>query len=197
MAKRKKTHKARRRSVGGMSLNPKSTVVKLVSVAAGYFLADTINGQIDKVIVPAPVTATSTGFSLDKNTLVMAGQVGIGSYLLLKKGKASLLTVIPGGLLAGAGLKRALKKFGIVSGYQSVPIIGRRHRMAGYQSVPVIGGMPGQLSGTPLQLQGFRVNGYRPTGSKGVGVMGSMYSGRGVNGSGSGITNTGGGGCMS
>ena len=90
----------------------------------------------------------------------------------------------------GAGIRRALSVMGIMSGYQAVPVIGR-HRMAGYQNTPVLGGVPPQLSGRPAQLQGFRVNGYRPTGS---GVMGGI--GAIAEGAGSGITNSGGGGYM-
>jgi len=135
------------------------------SLAAGYFLGNTINDAIDKML-PAPAAGTTS--SLPK--FVMAGEIGLGGLLLLKKRK-SLITTGLGGILAGAGIHRALKSAGIVSGYQSVPVIGRR--MAGYQSVPVIGRVPAQLSGMPSQLQGFRVNGYRPVGS-GSNVMGSV-----------------------
>jgi hypothetical protein len=111
---------------------------------------------------------------------VMGVEIGLGGLLLLSKKKSMPMT-IAGGILAGAGLKLALKKTGIISGYQSVPVIGaNRHRMAGYQSVPVLGntGMPPQLAGKlPGQLQGFRVNGY---GSQGSGVMNGAGQGSGL-----------------
>lgn len=192
MAKRKKhTGRRRRRSVGAMSLNPKSPLMMIAAVAGGYFLADTINPMIDK-FYPNAATAPATGFSLsDPNTIKMAGELGLGGYLLLSKGKASLLKTGAGGILAGAGLKRALVKMGVVTGYQSVPVIGRR--MGGYQAVPVIGSRtPAQLSGGPAQLQGgFRVNGYQPTGSGVMGKVSGLYEGHGVNGCGSGIANNG------
>ncbi len=147
-----KIHKAKKhhRRVGRASLNPKSPLVMLGATAVGYLLADTINGQIDKILPAPPAGGTSS------------------------------LPTIAGGVLAGAGLKRALKKFGVITGYQAVPVIGKR--MAGYQAVPVIGRVPSQLSGTPSQLEGFRVNGYTPTGS-GSKVMGSVdcNSGSGIN----------------
>lgn len=175
MAKGKK-HKAkkhhRRRRIGAMALNPSQPVVKLAAVALGYFLAaDPINTALDKVI-PAEIT-TATDF---KKYIPGAAETGIGALLLMSKKKPSLIKTAAGGLLAGAGLKRLLKASGVITGYQATPVIGRmgRHRMAGYQSVPVVGvTTPPQLSGTPPQLQGYRVNGYIPHGS-GVGVMGSI-----------------------
>ena len=130
------------------------------------------------------------------------GLVGIGGLLLMRK-KSQPALKYAGGVLLGAGLKRALKVLGVVSGYQSVPVIGRSHRMAGYQSVPVIGRTitPPQLAGyTPPQLAGYipagsGVSGYRPAGS-GVGVMGRIGNIEGAN-SGSGINNTSGGSYMS
>lgn len=165
MAKRKHHSKRHHRRVGASMLSPRSPLVMIGALAAGYFLGDTINGAIDKAI-PAPAAGTTSMMP----KIVMAGEIGIGGLLLLKKRK-SLITTGFGGVLAGAGIRRALKTMGIVSGYQNVPVIGRR--MAGYQNVPVIGGMPAQLSGTPAQLQGFRVNGYKPVGS-GSNVMGSV-----------------------
>jgi hypothetical protein len=88
-------------------------------------------------------------------------------------------------LLAGAGVKRALKVLGVMSGYQSVPVIGR-YKMAGYQSVPAIGKTPAQLAGkTPPQLSGYRpagsgVGGYVPAGSGVLGGMGNCDTGSGI-----------------
>jgi hypothetical protein len=189
-----------------MSLNPKSTLVRAASIAAGYFLGDQINSMIDSVtpagIFPVPVatnppTAPATGFAalgFNQDTIIGAAEAGLGAMLLLSKGKASIIKTGAGGILAGAGLHRLLKKTGIVTGYQSVPVIGSR-RMAGYQSVPVIGKIPGQLKGVPSQLEGFRVNGYGSQGSGVMGRVGGLYDGRGVagadSGSGSGITYSG------
>lgn len=168
MAKRKHHKKRHHRRVGASMLNPRSPIFMIGSLAAGYFLGNTINDAIDKMV---PAT-TTTILGMKPTTVIMGGEIGIGGLLLLKK-KKSLITTGVGGVLAGAGIHRALKAAGIVTGYQSVPVIGRR--MAGYQSVPVIGRVPAQLSGMPAQLQGFRVNGYRPVGS-GSNVMGSVGS---------------------
>lgn len=169
MAKRKKHHQRRRsRRVGAVSLGgKKSTGLKLLAVAGGYLLGDTINDAVDKIL---PKKKNADGTETPNQTLGIGAEVGLGGLLLLRK-KQSMITTIGGGVLVGAGLKRALKTMGVIKGYQSVPVIGR-HRMSGYQSVPVIGaGMPPQLSGrTPAQLQGFRVNGYTSQGS-GMGVL--------------------------
>jgi hypothetical protein len=209
----KKETKRRHHRVGAMSLNPKSTLVRVASIAAGYFLGDAINSAIDSVvpasIFPAPVattppTAPATGFAalgFNQDTVLGVAEGGLGAMLLMSKGKASIIKTGAGGILAGAGLHRLLKKTGTVSGYQSVPVIGR-HRMGGYQAVPVIGKIPAQLNGTPSQLEGFRVNGYKPTGSGSnvMGKIGGLYEGRGVagtdSGSGSGITSDAGSNCM-
>lgn len=182
MAKKKHHKKRHHRSVG--ALNPRSPLVMLGSLAVGYFLAaDSLNAAIDKFnITPAP-GAGGPATTKIPGTIVLTGEAGVGALLLLSKkktGTMGLVKTVAGGILAGAGLKRALKTFGIISGYQSVPVIGRR--MAGYQAVPVIGATrPAQLAGSPAQLQGgFRVNGpnngYIPTGS-GAKVMGGFDSG--------------------
>lgn len=192
MAKKKHSvarhHKKRRMGAKSM-LNPNGPVVKIAATAAGYLMADAINAQIDKIVpasmLPAPSTTTTTApTSGAMNYLVPAVQAGAGA-LLLFKGRSSLVKSAVGGLLLGSGLKRGLKTAGVISGYQSVPVIGRR-RMHGYQSVPVIGGTPGQLQGAPDQLQGYTnrgagVNGYTNQGS---GVMGALYmdsTGSGIN----------------
>lgn len=172
-----KKRKGAKRRVGAASLNPGSPIVKLAAIAAGYFLtADPVNTAIDKANTKA-ATATEPAGTRVGETVVMGGELGLGALLLLSKSKnktTGLIKTAAGGVLAGAGLKRALKKFGVIKGYQSVPVIGSR-RMAGYQSVPVIGGVPGQLQGVPPQLNGYRsagsgVNGYT---SQGSGVLGS------------------------
>lgn len=182
MAKKRKGSKRRRR-VGALSLNKKGTGMKLLALGAGYLLADMVNTQIDKVL-PGNRDATTNIKTIDPSmiTLASVGQIGLGGLLLMSK-KESMLKTLAGGVLAGSGLKRALKTMGVIKGYQSVPVIGKpRPRMSGYQSVPVIGNtvVPPQLSGkTPAQLQGYRVNGYTSAGS---GVMG------GYDAQGSGIT---------
>jgi len=201
MSKRRKTKKGgrRRRRVGAFGMGGKDTALKIAAIAGGFLLGKTISAQIDKVnvkTVPATATTPATTSTVIPKSVVTIGELGIGGLLLLRKGGSGtmgMVSKVAGGVLAGVGLRNALGQMGIMSGYQSVPVIGR-HRMAGYQSVPVIGAnkMPPQLSGkTPAQLQGFRVNGYTPTGSS-VGVMGSIGSAE----NGSGITTSCGSGYM-
>jgi hypothetical protein len=192
MPKRKKAKKGgRRRRVGAFGIGKQDTGLKILALAGGFFLGKTINAKLDSIntkTVPATATTAATTTTVVPADLLSIGEIGIGGLLLLRKGgtgTAGKVAKIAGGVLAGAGIRRVFGTLGFMSGYQGVPVIGR-HRMAGFQSVPVIGAnkMPVQLSGkTPAQLQGFRVNGYTPTGS-GVGVMGSIG---GVEG-GSGIT---------
>jgi hypothetical protein len=175
MAHRK--HRKRGR-VRGPKLNASHPLLKVGALVGGYLLGDTINAQIDKMM-PAPAAAattttttpvTTSSFSLT-SALPMVAELGLGGYLLLKK--RGMLPTVVGGLLAGAGIRRALKSTGMIKGYQAVPVIAGKHRMAGYQSVPVIAGIPSQLQGIPGQLEGvngYRVNGYTPAGS-GVKVM--------------------------
>lgn len=169
----KKAHSGKRRG----SSKKTDLLIKLAAVGVGYMAADKINEQVDKIV---PKTKDANGVEKPNDTVAMAGELGIGGLLLIKKfnigGKVgSMVLQGAGGILAGAGLKRALKKLGVISGYQNTPVVGsRRHRMAGYQSTPVVagmGGVPSALSGTPAALRG-----YRPTGS-GVGGYNSQGSG--------------------
>jgi len=192
MARRRKRTQKRRRSrrVGAFGGRKTDMVVKLASVVGGFLLGNVINTAVDKMLpkttdtVPVPTKGAQTA--------AMVGELGLGGALLLMKAGGTIGKVT-GGVLAGAGLKRALSVLGIMSGYQSVPVIGR-HRMAGYQQTPTLGAIPAQLAGrTPPQLSG-----YRPAGSgvgaytsQGSGVMGSIGSCEG--GSGSGINHTGSG----
>jgi len=202
---RRKKHQKRRRSrrVGALGIGKGDTGIKLLAVAGGFFLGDTINMQIDKMLPKEPVPAGSAGTATiptkTAQTAAMAGEIGLGGLLLLRK-RSPMMLKVAGGVLAGAGIKRALKVMGVVTGiggYQNVPVIGA-HRMAGYQNVPVIGAnqIPAQLAGvrTPPQLSGYRpagsgVGGYL---SQGTGVMGSI----GSCDNGSGITSTGSSGYM-
>lgn len=187
MPKRKKHHKkmGAARSAKGAGM-----LIKLASVAVGYLAADKINDKLDKSFTPTPKLDANGQPIADTMTpnVILAGELGLGGLLMLKKmpvknRMAKTAITVAGGVLVGAGLKRAMKKLGVIHGYQSVPVIGR-HRMAGYQSVPVIGGVPNQLSGVPNQLtggyipSGSSMNGYK---SQGSGVMGSMDpSGSGI-----------------
>ncbi len=183
----KKSKKHRRRRVGAMGFGgKKDTGLKLLSLAGGFVMAGTINGMIDNAFQKKDAAGLVTSPAWLTGPLPAIGEIGIGGLLLMKKtagGTIGTILKVGGGVLAGAGLRRALTSMGVLTGYQSVPVIGR-HRMTGYQSTPVIGKtMPPQLSGTPAQLQGYRVNGYVSSGS---GVMGSCDNGSGVTSSGSG-----------
>lgn len=167
--RRRKSHRtSRRRRIGAMKFDANNPLVKYGSIAAGFFFADKINPLIDKV----------TG-TLDPK-IVGAAQAGLGSYyIFMHKGKKSLPITLVAGVVAGSGIKRAMTAFGIgrlLAGYGSVPVIGRT--MAGYKNVPVIGA-------------GTAGNGYIAAFNvpKPMNVMGN-------NGSGSGITNSGGGSMM-
>lgn len=143
-SKRRKPGKrktSRRRSVGALALNPSSQLVQLGSVAIGYLMATSINGAIDKV-VPTNVDAK----------LVAAGQVGLGAALVMSK-KKSLVKTVAGGVMAGAGLKRALTAFGI-GGFRNVPAVGN------FRNVPAIGArrMSGYTTSAATNLAGYNTS---------------------------------------
>jgi hypothetical protein len=151
-----------------MKLNADSPIVQLGSAAVGFILGDKINVMVDKV------TGTMDG------KLVGGIEAGLGAALVFMKltpGKKSLLQVVPGGLLAGAGIKKLLQEFGVINGiggYGAVPVIGKRivnGALNGYGSVPVVAGY------TPNQaLNG--IGGYQvpPNPYKSSNVMGSLGS---------------------
>lgn len=168
MAKKKRA----RRRVGARSLNAGSPMVKLLAVGAGYLLAaDPINSMLDGVlskVFKKPATTDASGTTpagmTETGSYVAIGAEGFAAYMLLKK--KTMLPVVAGGLLAGAGLKRALKKFGVISGYrvngyQNVPVIGS------YQNVPVIGN----------GIAGYNVNGRRASAVMGNAVGSGSTSG--------------------
>lgn len=133
MAKRRKAKRTtrRRRRVGAMALNVNNPIVKFGPVLCGFLLSTQINGLVDKV-----------AGTMDPK-LVGAVQGGLGSALVFMKlgRKKTMIEVIGGGLLLGAGIKRLATSFGImngIGGYGKVPVIGNR-RMNGYGKVPVIG----------------------------------------------------------
>lgn len=128
--KSKKTATRRRRRIGAVALNASSPLVQYGSIAAGFLLGDKINTAIDGVV----------GTNIDTK-IIAGGQVGIGYMLALRKGaKKNLITTVGGGIMLGAGAKRALTAFGLgrVNGYQMVPAVG------GYQNVPAVGSSVGR-----------------------------------------------------
>lgn len=185
-SKKKNPTRRRRRSVGAMALNAKSPLVMYGSMALGYLMSSTIEGFI-------PDTFMSTNTSRDK--IIGAGTAGIGAALMLAKlGKKpkSVVEVAAGGVLIGAGAKKLLQAFGVISGiggYQSVPVIGNKIRkgMSGYQNVPVIG-MNGSavgytpnrvaLNGVPSMNSGYTT---RSTGNQIMGCVGDEAGASGYN----------------
>lgn len=173
MAKKKsksRKHTTRRRRVGAtaMKLNPSSPLVMIGSAAIGYFMGDKINAALSNV------TGTMDG------KLVGGIEAGIGAALVFNVfgGKKSLLPVVAGGVIGGAGVKKLLQEFGVINGiggYGAVPVIGRRMMkgaLNGYGQVPVVAGY------TPNQsLNG--VGGYQVPPVPKMNVMGST-SGSGL-----------------
>lgn len=175
-SKSKKKTTKRRHKVGALSFNANSPLVKYGSLALGFVLANKINPKIDEL----------TKGKVDDKVLAGAS-VGLGGYyLFLHKGKKNLPLAIAAGVVAGAGVKRGMDslKVGGVGGYGQVPVLGSRRRVGGYQSVPVLGNTSS-------------MNGYGPEGSIGAYMVNPKPQNvmAGVDG-GSGITNSGGGGCM-
>lgn len=151
--KRKSGRTTRRRRVGAINAN--NPLVKYGSVAAGYFLSDKINEQLEKV----------TGDKVDGKILA-AAEAGLGLMLMLNKKMAKKPIVkILGGVLAGAGVKKALTEFGVINGFQDVPVL------AGYKSVPVLNG----YTTAPVAINGFTVP--RPVHQSVMGGIGEDGSG--------------------
>lgn len=187
MAKNKKGAKRSKRMGRSSMMNPSSPVLKIAAVAAGYFLGEKIIAPLEKLIplknTPASGTTPATVAPIIPEKVIHGAEAGLGA-LLLMKGKSTMVKTIAGGLLAGRGLKGLMTDFNIMTGFQSVPVLGKAVR--GYQITPVLGAVPASLQGTTNN--GYRVNGlppqlsgYVPNGS-GVGVMGSLYTnGSGIN----------------
>jgi len=135
MAKRRKQFKTRRRRIGALALSANSPIVKFGAVAVGYLMSDQINAQIDKV----------TGGKVD-DKIVAGAQLVAGLFLFTGKGKKSVLKTVAGGILTGAGTKKALQSFGILSGFADVPVISGYEvpqpvpSLNGITDVPVISG---------------------------------------------------------
>lgn len=123
--KKKKTSSRRRRMSGlGMSLSATSPIVKWGSIGLGFLFGDKINDQIDKVIDPGKIDQKIEGL----------GQFGLGTaYIFIMKGKKNVILTAVSGIVAGAGVKRSMKAFGM-GGYQNVPSVN------GYQNVPSVNG---------------------------------------------------------
>lgn len=136
--KTKKTH--RRRRIGAMAMKPTSPMVRIATIAIGFFFGDKLNTML----------ASMTGGKID-GKIVAAGELGIGAMLMLQKKNPSMFKTVLGGVFLGAGLKAGLKEFGImngIAGYGAVPVLGAKS-MRGYGAVPVLGGYKteGSLNG--------------------------------------------------
>lgn len=161
MAKRrsKKRSSGRRRRVGA-ALNPNNPLVKFGSIALGYFLGDKINQPIEKMV----------GTKLD-GKIVAGAEVGIG-FMLAFRGKKTMVKSLAGGVLIGAGAKKAMAEFGIggIGPYGRVPVLA-----GAYGNVPVLAGSRNMGSYTPNNS----LNGYTPNMSLNgkQRVMGAVASG--------------------
>lgn len=153
--KRKRSHHKRGGRVGAMSLNPKNPLLLIGSVGLGFLAADKVNAEIDKHMPVKSVAATATTAAgtapVVNSTIVGGGMAGIGALLALK-GRKTLPKTVAGGFMIGVGIKRVLQDQGVLSGFQSVPVIGRR--MGGYQSIPVVGKI-GKIGKVPSILNGY------------------------------------------
>lgn len=149
--KKKKSHRRKHHRMGGMKLSASNPLVKWGSVVLGFLAGKPINTAVDG-LMPA-------NFKTNKNydKFAAVGEGGLGAALVFKFGKRSVITTVAGGVLLGAGLKRALDAFniniGLLNGYGEVPVL------AGYGKVPVIGK---RVTGyTPNQV----LSGYSPNGT--------------------------------
>ncbi len=127
MAKKKSSKRkpVRRRRIGSMAMNASSPLVTYGSIAAGFVLGTKIDTMLTKV-VPAGVDPK----------IVAGAEIGIGALLVYSKGKKTMLKTVTGGILLGAGVKKAITAFGVagVAGYNMVPAV------AGYNKVPAVSG---------------------------------------------------------
>lgn len=164
--KKRSTHH-RRRMGAGAKLNADSPMLMIASAAGGWLLAPTINPALDKVL----------GTMDEKIKGGIEGGVG-AALLFMKLGKKkTVVQSVAGGVLAGAGLKRLLQAFGVINGFQSVPVIAGR-MLQGFGEVPVIGNA-GYAVPQPLpsaQRVNGVFNGYQVPPVPKSSVMGSMNS---------------------
>jgi hypothetical protein len=175
--KRKVVSHRRRRRVGALALNASSPMVTYGSIILGFLAGGAINPLINSLIPATMKTQVNTG------KMVAGGQVGIGALLVFSKGKKSLVKTLAGGLMLGAGLKRASIVFkpgttDTLGGYGRVPVVGAyetqgqlgyggRRKVAGYGDVPVVGSYT-----TPGALNGARVMGSMRSDGNGSTLMG-------------------------
>lgn len=126
MAKRKSKKAKGRRRVGAAKLNANNPIVKLGSIALGFFLSEKINAPIVKAV----------GTKLD-GKIIGAAEAGVGAWLVFGKGKKTMVKAVAGGVLLGAGVKKAMTEFGIGSfgPYGRVPVVA-----GAYGRVPVLAG---------------------------------------------------------
>lgn len=146
--KRKRSHRKSKR-VGAATLNPGNPIVMLAAVGVGYYFSDKLfvplRNMLPMKTTAATTTAPATIAPIVSGTVLGAGMTGVGALLMLK-GKKTMVKTVAGGVLAGVGLKGILKDQGVVTGFQSVPAIGRRG-VNGFQSVPAVGAVPNALQG--------------------------------------------------
>ena len=145
--KKKKAHKHHR--VGALSFHPNSPLVKWGSVLLGFLAAKPINTAIDG-IVPSSLTTNK-----NYQKIAGVGQAGLGTLLVFKKGKKSLITSLLGGVALGSGAKRALDAFtgSTTGGYGNVEVLN------GYGRVQVLNGRKTLRGYTPnSSLNGYTTN---------------------------------------
>lgn len=147
--RRRQRHHARRRSkVGLTTMSPANPLIVLGSLALGYLSGDTISGKLDTYIPTTTTPATATTPAVVKNvvsdTVLGASEMGAAALLYLK-GPKKVWSHVVAGFTAGVGLRLVLKDQGVVTGFQSLPVIGNILR--GFQSLPVVGKIPSALKG--------------------------------------------------
>lgn len=150
MAKKRKAKKTshRRRRVSGVALSAKSPLVTFGSIVAGYLVGDKINDALANV-VPASV-----------DPKIVAAAEAVAGFLIKKKMKGVAGQAI-GGILIGAGAKKALKEFGVISG---LPTVGGYRDLRTVNGLPSpvrrVAGLPGAGQSPSMQVIGAISGGY-------------------------------------
>lgn len=146
------------RRMGALDFKPGNPLVQIAAVGIGYFLAaDPVNTEIDKLLTKTAADGTKTPPTASTKKMVGGATAGAGAALVLM-GKKTMVKTLAGGALAGVGLKRLLKEFNVISGFQDVPVLGRRN-MAGFQDVPVLGKLGDGIGAYAVNGEG--INGSR------------------------------------
>lgn len=180
-SKAKKT--VRRRKVGATALNASNPLVMFGPMVGGFLLGDKINTAIDNALPDDKVGQKTKG--------ILEGGIGAALVFMKLGKKKTVVEMVAGGVLAGAGVRRLLKEFGIITGiggYQSVPVVARRHQkqLNGYGSVPVIGNGGYKTSQYSLNGALNGVGGYQvPLAAGSSNVMNGFGSGSGISNNGS------------